>query len=194
MKRKLFSWRGTRPPVLATVALLLALGVVATTPLALTKYEANGTGSATGTVAKWSVAQGASITPAPAGALTVYRNATHISGNTSYTFGITIDSEVATDIIVKPKYYNGAGTECDDIGDGAGANSSPITSISQTAGGGTQLASTVHGTNYAWRYTPGLKNITFQINLGSASPMLDKDTKNYDRTYHKIDVVAVQVD
>jgi hypothetical protein len=44
---------GKTPPVLAVAVLLLALGVVATTPLAFAKYTAQGTGAASGTVAKW---------------------------------------------------------------------------------------------------------------------------------------------
>ena len=55
MRGKMIRRRGNAPPVLALAALLLALGVVATTPLVFTiaKYAASATAAANAKVAKW---------------------------------------------------------------------------------------------------------------------------------------------
>ena len=55
MRRKTIRRRGNAPPVLARAALLLALGVVATTPLVFTiaKYAVSPTMAASARVAKW---------------------------------------------------------------------------------------------------------------------------------------------
>ena len=45
--------RGGAPPVLALAALLLTIGVVASTPFVFAKYAANGTAGASAKVAKW---------------------------------------------------------------------------------------------------------------------------------------------
>ena len=53
MKAKSKRLAGPTPPILAMVALLLTLGVVATTPLAFAKYVASGMVTASARVAKW---------------------------------------------------------------------------------------------------------------------------------------------
>ena len=53
MKGKIIRSRGNAPPVVTLVALLLALGVAATTPLAFAKYYGNGSVTASARVAKW---------------------------------------------------------------------------------------------------------------------------------------------
>jgi len=55
MKRKLFTWRGTAPPLLALIALLLTLGVVGSFPLAYAKYSVGGAATASGQVADFKV-------------------------------------------------------------------------------------------------------------------------------------------
>jgi len=55
MKCNIARRAGQAPPVLAMLALLLTVGVVATTPLAMAKYVASGTVSASARVAKWDV-------------------------------------------------------------------------------------------------------------------------------------------
>ena len=49
----IFTRVGQTPPILGTLALLLAVVAVVTTPLAVSKYVATGTGSAGARIAKW---------------------------------------------------------------------------------------------------------------------------------------------
>lgn len=53
MKGKAFFSRSPALPILALAALLLTLGVVATTPFTLAKYASSATATASGQIAKW---------------------------------------------------------------------------------------------------------------------------------------------
>jgi hypothetical protein len=102
MKGKFRRRAGPAPPILALAALVVALLVAATTPLALAKYVANGTGSATGTVAKWDVKFFQSPSPPYA---TSYLNGNHYGGPGAYNFCVyTGGTEVAANIKLQVRY------------------------------------------------------------------------------------------
>jgi len=188
------------------LALLLTIGVVATTPLTFAKYATSATASASINVARWDVTKGAG----PNADLVVFRNeALHLpaGGANTKTVSVTINSEVATDIIIRPKYGAGNNDFSTTHKESQTSNFDPVWDIVDWNDLGAKLDSSVHGTQFSFRYEPTYptpKTITFTIHLyGLGRPPADAGgfhaqrivpgSQNYDRTY-EIEFVAVQVD
>jgi hypothetical protein len=119
MKGKFRRRAGPAPPILALAALVVALLVAATTPLAVAKYVANGTGSASGTVAKWKFyyytegdtnPRGIWSGGVPSTKATAYLNGSHRDGPQDYNFCVFSDSQVAANVKVEIRYETSDGT------------------------------------------------------------------------------------
>ena len=107
--------RRTAPatPVLAIVALLLAIGVVGTTPWVFAKYTASATVSASGKVAKWNTYY-YTETATPGGlwspGSTAYRPDGSHEGPGNYNFCVFGNSEVAANVKLEIRYETSNGT------------------------------------------------------------------------------------
>jgi len=185
-------------------ALALTVLTVVTTPLAVSKYVAQGKGQAKARVAAWEVEYEkdslTGVADAGEDSRTIFLDDTRHTDSTGpsskeMTFVVKLDSEVMTDIIVQPAYgYPTDPTISENRYDKV-TQGVPLTVDAST---GTRVDP------YTFRYAPGPHTITFTITLRNAftsaplgsdprnpGPTLDID--NYMRTY-KIYFTAVQVD
>ena len=184
MKRK-FSWRGTTPPVLAMIALMLTLGVVGTIPVAYAKYTTSASITATGQVAKWSVWPNENtlndvfLIPIDENADPVEYGEPYWGATNTYDlrltdnklsghFKITINNEVATDIIITGVKYNGPPIAPSTIPPG------PITI---SADKGILAQDIAIGDDYRFRFPPLTGIVTFTLTI--VQPRVLEDPTNY---------------
>ena len=158
MKRKLFSWRGTTPPVLAMIALMLTLGVVGTIPVAYAKYSTSASITASGAVAKWSVTNG--NTKGTDG--TVLDRDFYLDVDSTDHLGyfkITLDNEVACDITIV------------GVKDGG-----PVTI--QTPSSAQKMSTTGLSQDYVFRFPPMVNTlVTFIVDVDVLLELLDPTDK-----------------
>ena len=162
----------------------LTIVTMLTLPLTVSKYVASGTVNSSARVAKWNVTYNAA---SPAGGTTIYYDGVRdtATAGTTHTFTINLnDTEVMTEIVLKPTYTNSSGAEVVETG-GAGT---PISSITSSPAG---TAVTDTGYTWRWRYPIGTTAITYTVtvqNVNLASLTKDNCGPIYTMKYDAIQV------
>jgi len=154
------SWQaGKGPPIIGMIALLLTIAALGTTPLALSKYKATGTGSARARVARWDVSAGElrancnRQTLISDGTSTYEDKIIVIDQYSEFYIGVSANNEVLSDVAFTGWEKNGAGAFV--------ANSGLITMLPLTGNNPPLTAGT------GWRYPFGSAsyNLPFEFNL-----------------------------
>ncbi|MCL1887560.1 MAG: hypothetical protein FWF96_01650 [Kiritimatiellaeota bacterium] len=188
-------------PVLAIVALLLTIGVVATTPLAFAKYAANATVAASARVAKWDVV----FTQHPSAVHAAYNEAgTFLSTSTwtpttsALTFKIKNNSEVAADVTIYFRYVTS------DSGTATASSAYHIPNATAAGMGNLSFSGTGVSqvtANSVYRFTPGAEGtFTFTQKKPTTEPSTPSTTSgsvtNWENCIRKYRIYfnAVQID
>ena len=166
-------------------ALVLLITAVLTTPLAVSKYAAQGQGTAKARIAAWDVI----FSTSPSSGVTTYLDGNRIEGDQTKTFVVTNNSEVTADITLWMAVSNNpnvpvSATTGTEIGTGTGIN--------DLGRSGTPAAGVTHVSGRTWRFEPGA-SAEFEIVLQATPTPSASDTSGWYREY-KVYADAVQVD